>query len=83
MKIKQIKWGDKSWFGGGERYFAQLPLGYHARLTKWDVSDSWYWKLGLRATVGETGKAPTLEEAKAECQKAWEGLLIEAMEGKE
>lgn len=79
MKIKKIQWGNKLVWDGCERYFKELPFNITA-LVRETYSGFYAWFIRQGTKVIASGKADTMNEAKAACEDAWESLVMEALE---
>jgi hypothetical protein len=79
MKIKKIQWGNKVIWNDCERYFKQLPFNMTA-LVREMVLEFYAWSIRQGTKVIASGKADTMNEAKAACEDAWESIVMEALE---
>jgi hypothetical protein len=79
MKIKKIQWGNKFVWNGCERYFKELPFNMTA-LVRETCSEFCAWSIKQGTKVIASGKADTIDEAKAACENAWESIVMEALE---
>lgn len=79
MKIKKIQWGNKFVWNGCERYFKELPFNMTASVRE-TYSEFYAWSIKQVAIVIASGKADTIDEAKAACEDAWESIVMEALE---
>ena len=79
MKIRKIQWGNKSVWNGCERCFKELPFNMTA-LVREMYSESCAWSIKQGTRVLSSGKADTIDEAKAACEDAWERIVMEAVE---
>ena len=79
MKIKKIQWGNISVWNGCERYFKELPFNMTA-LVRETYYEFYAWSIKQGTKVIASGKADTIDEAKADCENAWESIVKEALE---
>ena len=79
MKIKKIQWGNKYVRNGCERCFKELPFNMTA-LVRERVQEFYAWSIKQGTKVIASGKADTMNEAKAACENAWESIVMEALE---
>ena len=79
MKIRKIQWGNKFIWNGCERYFKGLPFGMSA-LVREMAPEVYSWVIKQYAIVVVSGSKSTMEEAKADCENAWESIVMEALE---
>lgn len=79
MKIKKIQWGNKFVWNGCERYFKELPFNM-TTLVREMAPEFYAWSIRQGTKVIASGKADTIDEAKADCENAWESIVMEALE---
>ena len=76
MKVKKIEW-EKTVIG----LHATLPMQLHARISKQGELYKWAIMRGTLSIVTYFTKSE--EQAKKDCQKAWEDMLMSAFEKRE
>lgn len=76
MKVKKIEW-EKTVIG----LHATLPMQLHARISKQGELYKWAIMRGTLSIVTYFTKSE--EQAKKDCQKAWEEMLMSAFEKRE
>jgi len=76
LKVKKIEW-EKTVIG----LHATLPMQLHARISKQGELYKWAIMRGTLSIVTYFTKSE--EQAKKDCQKAWEDMVMEAFEKKE
>ena len=75
MKVKKIEW-EKTVIG----LHATLPMQLHARISKQGELYKWAIMRGTLSIVTYFTKSE--EQAKKDCQKAWEDMVMEAFDNK-
>jgi len=79
MKIKKIQWCNKFVWNGCERYFKELPFNMTAFV--WEmVPEFCAWSIRQGMKVIASGRVDTIDKAKADCENAWESIVMEALE---
>lgn len=76
MKVKKIEW-EKTVIG----LHATLPMQLHARISKQGELYKWAIMRSAMSIVSYFAKSE--EQAKADCQKAWEDMVMSAFEKNE
>jgi hypothetical protein len=76
MKVKKIEW-ERSILG----LHATLPMRLHAVIRK--RGELYHWSIMRSAMSIVSYFAKSEEQAKADCQKAWEDMVMEAFEKRE
>jgi len=78
MKIKRIEWQEGKTFEGWPKLTANLPFGYFAIIRP--VGYGYNWRIQQKTTKVIFGESDCIQDTINDCNKAWEEIVMQALE---